>query len=291
MTQLYQKDTTPPAAKLLDDLAQHYKHPRSLTHHAALQLKEQFRQQGYFFFRANEVGIDGTSAAHQELVKLAKELPPDPHAKMGNRFRCLHHAIYTPWDGDLKFLPASIDPETGQSFVPYLQGTENQDSEAQNVIRRFAPMPSAMQKHRALRRLVATDFHLTPFAHLTDRPFAVTFHVIRHTVTPGHHAVSSPDLVHTDSVLLSFVHVIERAGVTGGKNLITKREHAGKKWTDVPITDVHALATVVEPFDGYAFVDGDVAHYVSAIEAAGDAEGARTILIIDFAPMIAVLQT
>jgi hypothetical protein len=246
-------------------------------------LKEQLLTQGFVFFRAAEIGIKPANPAFDALVTAAKTLPLDPHAKVPNRFRCFHHAVFTPWNGQLSFVPASIDPKTGEAFVPYLQGDEN--PEQAGVVRRFAPMPVSMQKNPALRRLVKADFELTPFADDKSQPIAVTFHVIRHTVTPGHKAVASPDLVHRDDVLLSVLHVIERSKVTGGRNCITKPEHAGKPWTEVPIQDIYALATVTDLFDGYAFIDDKVAHYVSAVEAEAQESGARTVLIVDFAPM------
>jgi hypothetical protein len=258
------------------------------------KLRSLFLRQGFVFFRAAEIGLPSQlTKAQIELINEAKLLPVDRYAKHPNRFRCLHHTVYTPWNNRLNFLPGSVDPVTGEEYVAYKQGDENPDHS--NQVRRFGPMPTRMQKNRALRDLVRRDFALTPFAAAWDKwnrtAFAVTFHVIRHNVQPGETAASSPDLVHTDGVLLSFVHVIERSFVNGGVNAITKVEHDGTPYTKVPIKDLLAVATVDGVFDGYGFIDRRVGHYVSPVEPAlPDREGARTILIIDFAPMTPVLR-
>ncbi len=260
----------------------------SLSRERGLQrsLRAELLAQGFTFFRAAEIGLPARlTPAQAKFVKLAQVLPLDRYARKQDRFRCLNHAVYTPSNRRLTFRPACVDPETGERYVPFTLGDEN--PEHAHETRRFAPMPNAMRDNPALLQLVRRDFELTPFAErATDDAFAVTFHVIRQVVEPGGFAVSTPDLVHTDDVLLSFVHVIEREDVVGGVNLITKREHAGKRWDAVPIEDVHALVTVTDPFSGYAFLDDKVGHYVSAIKAASkDKAGARTILIVDFAPM------
>lgn len=135
-----------------------------------------------------------------------------------------------------------------------------------------------------MRDLVKRDFLLTPLSDAKDDAYAGAFHVIRHVVAQGEKAASSPDLIHTDDVLLSFVLV--RRNVDGDVNCIARIHHKGKTRNVVPIEEALAQITVTEPFDGYAFIDDRVGHYVSPIRVAdGHIEGARTVLIVDFAPL------
>lgn len=244
-------------------------------------LREMLLTDGYVPFRASEIGLPGHITAYQmTLIKQAQALSVDPNSK-GNRFRCYQEAIYTPWNDQIIFLPASTDIETGEKYFPFQQGSEN--PEFANRVRRFQPMPGAMQRNPALRQLVKADFLLSPFANCRDKAFAIRLHVIRHKVEPGEQAASSPDLLHTDDVVYSVIHIIERSGVTGGVNCVAPHEHAGKRWDEVPIRDVLAQVTFTSLFSGLAFLDDRVSHYVSPVEAAANVPGARTVVIIDIA--------
>ncbi|CAN7656830.1 2OG-Fe dioxygenase family protein [Caballeronia sp. LjRoot34] len=264
---------------------QQHQTKRSQNHISSHLLRGLLQTQGFVIFRASELGYrQEPTPAQRELIELAKSLGADPYAKNCSRYRCLHRGVFIPSKGALIFTPSSVDEVTGEKFNSYLQGEENQ--EHANLERRFSPMPVKMQRNTALRDLVKRDFRVTPFSDGEDDAYAVTFHVIRHVVAQGEKAASSPDLIHTDDVLLSFVHVLERTNVVGGVNCIARIRHEGKAWNTVPIEDVLAQTTVTEPFDGYAFIDDAVGHYVSPIEvAAGHVEGARTVLIVDFAPL------
>ena len=253
------------------------------------RLQAELNANGYAFFRAAEIGLPyRLTPAQSEFVKLVQQLPTDRYSKDGNRSRCLHYGVYTPSDKRISFGPTEIDPETGEEYVGYDQGGAN--PEHRDVVRRFAPMPPVMQKNAALQQIVRRDFEVAPFSDAEKKNrfgFGLTLHVIRHTVRWGEKVPSSPDLIHRDNVLLSFVHVIERRSVRGGVNCIVKPEHIGKRWTEVPVPDVLAQVIVSGDFaDGYAFRDDVVGHYVSSIEAASVHEvGARTILIVDFAKL------
>lgn len=244
-------------------------------------LREMLLADGYVPFRAPEIGLPKYITDDQAtLIKQAQGLSVDRTSK-GNRFRCYHKAIYTPWNDQMIFLPASTDIATGEKYFPFRQGSEN--PEFANRVRRFQPMPEAMQRNPALRQLVKADFLLSPFANCRDEAFALRFHVIRHTVEPGEQAASSPDLLHTDDVAYSVIHIIERSGVNGGVNCVAAHEHAGKRWDEVPIRDVLAQLTFTGLFSGLAFLDDRVSHYVSPIEAAANVPGARAVVIIDIA--------
>lgn len=223
----------------------------------------------------------------RRLIEEAKIAPVDRYCPEGFRQRYFHKGIVL----DGRFLPDKplVDEAVGQ-VIPFDQGDAN--PEFAGEIRMVPIIPVRVWTNRAYRELhkrcltMACDALDLP----AGTPLAWESHMIRLVATPEKPAVGTPDLLHyddPDNRMVTFIIVIERRDVVGGINLIATRRCAGVASMAVPADEVHFRGTIERPFDGYGFIDSDVSHYVSAIEAApGASSGARTILIFDFVKLI-----
>jgi hypothetical protein len=223
----------------------------------------------------------------RRLVEDAKIAPVDRYCPEGSRQRYFHKGFVV----DGHFLPDQplIDEALGP-VVSFDQGEAN--PEFAGEIRMVPIIPPRVWNNRAYRELqerclmMACDALDLP----SGTPFAWESHLIRLVATPGNPAVGTPDVIHFDDAnnrMVTFIIVIERSDVVGGINLITARRCAGMASATVPANDIYFEGIIGKPFDGYGFIDSDVAHYVSGIDAApGAASGARTILIFDFVKLI-----
>jgi hypothetical protein len=106
----------------------------------------------------------------------------------------------------------------------------------------------------------------------------VGVHAIRCVARPGLPGISSPNRLHKDGEPFTFVHLIGRHGITGGKNLVTDNAK-----------QLLVSLTLTERLDTVAVSDKDGYHQVKPIEVApGHSEGYRDVLLIDFTPMAPV---
>jgi hypothetical protein len=222
------------------------------------------------------------------LVQEARAAPLDPFC--AERFRQRYYRKGYIVDDQFVFEPSCVDPETGSEVVPFDQGEANPDFPGQ--VRMMPAIPERVWVNPAYREIQERCLGIARAAVglSSTSPLAWESHLIRLTATPGKPAVASPDVIHFDdgaNRMITFIIVIERDSITGGVNLITKRRCAGMAAAEVEPEDIHYKGVIEQPFDGYGFIDSEVAHYVSGIGAApGALEGARTILIFDFVKLI-----
>lgn len=136
-------------------------------------------------------------------------------------------------------------------------------------------------------QIIRYDFDQLAFSDAElAAPIQVGIHLVELRPTADTPAAASPACVHRDGEHYTCAHLIERAGVTGGKNHIVEPEWAGSAIEDVPPDAIIAAFTLERPLDGYIVRDDRVAHHVDAVHLeAGVAKGARKTLLIDFTPM------
>lgn len=229
----------------------------------------------------------GSVEARRGLIEESEIAPVDRYCPGGYRQRYFHKGFVL----DGQFFPDKplIDPAVGQ-VVPFDQGDAN--PEFAGDVRMVPVIPARVWTNPAYRELHQRC--LTMACGALDlsagTPLAWESHMIRLVATPGQPAVGTPDRLHfddPDNRMVTFIIVIERRDVVGGINLIATRRCAGFPPEAVPADEIHFQGTIERPFEGYGFIDSDVSHYVSAIEAApGASSGVRTILIFDFVRLI-----
>jgi hypothetical protein len=226
--------------------------------------------------------------ARQELVQEGRASAFDPFCKLNYRQRGYRRGLIM--GGKFILEPAHLDLATGTEVVLYDQGDANPDF--QGEARSLPALPNRIWFNPAFREIQERCYRIA--LQTLDLPatalLAWECHLIRLIAKPGLPAEASPNLIHFDDGrdrMLTFVVVIERQDVEGGLNMITARQCAGLEAEAAPAQDVFYRGVIERPFDGYAFADSDVAHYVSGITTApGASHGARTILIFDFVKLI-----
>jgi hypothetical protein len=222
------------------------------------------------------------------LVEEARSAPRDPFCKEGYRQR--YYRTGNIFGDQFVLDPSQIDPRTGLEVVPFDQGDANPEFAGQ--VRLMPAIPERVWSNPAYREIQMRCLGIAREAAELAATTALAWesHLIRLVAKPGKPAVATPDVIHFDdgrNRMITFIIVIERDNVTGGVNLITKRHCAGMAANDVASEDIFFKGVIEKPFDGYGFIDSDVAHYVSGISAApGALMGARTILIFDFVKLI-----
>ncbi|MGW7312052.1 2OG-Fe dioxygenase family protein [Streptomyces sp. NPDC054865] len=249
------------------------------------------REHGFARYGAERLGIDPGGSDARDLAAIREvcaALPPDPYAPGTNRFRRYSHAVYLPWKDELSWIPGTPDPVHG-TVTDFSQGEGDPDSPRP---RRVLPdVPEVLRGNALLLRLLRWDIEqVLSLRDLGRRPLWAGVHLIRLGVDrPGQDAVSSPNCLHQDggsAGTFTFAHLISRANVTGGQNVIATPGSAGLQPED-PWADIHAEFTLTEPLDGYAVHDHRVSHYVGPVRAGSEpGPGERSVLIIGLAPYV-----
>jgi hypothetical protein len=223
--------------------------------------------------------------ARRSFARSCRALPIDIHGDNANRTRRFGNFILLPWNGAISAVPPVWDAKSGRMTSRYLQSAAI-NPEQNGDDRKFASLTKAQAENVFLQFAIARCFRSLPWRH-PRKPVGVGCHIIRLTASPGNRAVSSPDLIHRDGEPFTFAALIERHGVTGGENLITIPEAANKHPSEVRDEAVIDRFTLDRPWDGWVVDDRAVAHYVSPVEVAeGYRCGSRTILLIDFTPLV-----
>lgn len=252
--------------------------------------KEAVQRYGYYRMGGAEFKL--SRDLREGLARLtALQLPGDANDRTGNRFRRYGKAWIVPGGDRLHVSPTVMNTSIGEREQEYYQPV-SLNPEEQGKTRRFAALDEEHFENSLLRALIRFDLSITEFS--PDRigcPLQVGVHIISLRAREGVPAAATPDFVHCDGEHYTFAHLLMREGVVGGKNWVTDRSARGKKTVELSPSEVKASFTLDEPLDCYVVKDDLVAHAVDKVSVAeGHQEGHRTILLIDFTPMLPVLQ-
>ncbi len=228
--------------------------------------RQDLERQGYACFKGSDLSVP--QHLRQELSSLRRDfetLPLDPYCASGNRHRRHSRYVLLPWLDLLESRPISH----------YLQDRELNPTDG-GVIRTFERLGRAMEANAFLRAMILFDFFNTTFEKATwSTPVDVGVHAIRMVARPGLPGVSSPNRLHKDGEPFTFIHLIERHGITGGENLVTDNDK-----------QLLVRMTLNDRLDTVTVSDKDVYHHVEPIDVApGESKGYRDVLLIDFTPM------
>jgi hypothetical protein len=210
----------------------------------------------------------------------------DPYGPSDNRFRSYSRGILLPWNASFEWIPPT-KLVAGHPTTEYFQGPYNPHFSGERRV-----LPSITENTKSnplLRRLIWLDFDRTFWTkELCGYPLQVGVSFIKLQVdTENRRALSTPDSFHQDGETFTFAHLVRREGIQGGVNAITHPSAAGKSVAQVPHGEFLAEFELHEPLESYAIFDPMVSHYVSPIELAADCgKGERSIMLIDFTPMV-----
>ena len=251
------------------------RHPHNLSWNVMIQElrisieqspRQDLERQGYACFKGSDLSVP--QDLQQDLNSLRRDyetLPLDQYCESGNRHRRHSRYVLLPWLNLLEARPISH----------YLQDRELNPTDG-GVMRTFERLSGEMEANTFLRAMILFDFSNTPFEKaIGSTPVDVGVHMIRMVARPGLPGVSSPNRLHKDGEPFTFIHLIERHGITGGESLVADNDKR-------PLV----RKTLDDRLDTVTVSDKDVYHHVEPIEVApGESEGYRDVLLIDFTPM------
>ncbi|MGH3824506.1 MAG: 2OG-Fe dioxygenase family protein [Pseudonocardiaceae bacterium] len=220
------------------------------------------------------------------LSRYYETLPLDPNAPHTNRYRRYARGVLLPWTRSVTWVPGTPDPEYG-AITEFAQGGHN--PEYPSARRRLPYIEAGILGDPLLRDLILFDLDAITWPQsILQNPVQVGVHFVKLRVDhAGEQAFSSPNCLHQDGGQLSmyFVHLLARANVAGGANVIAAPECAGQQEPDLSDHVIKARFTLDRPLDSYGVRDFQVSHYVSPIRVADPTHGGyRNTLLIGFIP-------
>ena len=240
-----------------------------------------FDRHGYVHVSGPDMQTLTGHTDNRPLLEVANDMPLDPYGG-GQRRRLYRTAMFYPWAGELRFDPVFRGP--GGSYVPYFQD-QSLNGDQGGHERRFCPVPDRLETDQLLRRLISILYHLIPKGLIESRlPIRTGIHFIRLSSDGREACVPSPNTVHVDGEPFTAIVLIDRVNVTkhSAGNIIAKRHCAGLQAQDIAEDDRLYEATLTEPLEFIYCDDARVAHGVSSVLGAGESNGWRTSLLVDF---------
>lgn len=182
-----------------------------------------------------------------------------------------------------------IDLRCGSPAVldsSYFQSTHH-NPEAGGLVREFASPDAWTRANPFLSELVMADWRVCAmnrvWPHARRSPIQVGVHLIRLSAMTDRPGIALPNRPHKDGEPFTFIHLINRQGVTGGETAVYANGTEG-----APGALLH-LAPLVAPLDTVAVYDCGVYHDVRPVRVERDhARGYRDVVLIDFSPLVPV---
>ncbi|MEJ2795564.1 2OG-Fe dioxygenase family protein [Iodobacter sp. LRB] len=196
----------------------------------------------------------------------------DPYGEKSGRYR--QHSKYV-------FLPCLnlLVPQSSEYAYSYKQDIGFND-EVVDEARKFQSVPNDILSNKLITSLVLHDFKNSPLHQYSSTiPMEVGIHFIRMKAEVGSPGVSVPNRLHKDGEPCTWVHLINRNGVSGGESIIT----------DNTKTNILCNQIMLNPLDSIGVVDDLVWHQVKPVHVDGHGKvGYRDVILIDFTPMFAM---
>lgn len=235
------------------------------------ETRQQMVEIGFCHLNGDDfVLTENQNAAFRRVQDHFNVLSPDPYDKVANRFRQMQRYVLIPFAG-------MLIPRPEQALF-YKQDVTFND-EAKGIERRFEVIPERIYSSEFIRALIEYDFQNSPFDELSlSLPIDVGVHFIRLQAEPGKPGVAVPNRLHKDGEPFTWIHLINRKGVTGGENVVTDNSQA----------NVLCEITLKKPLDSIGIVDDQVWHQVKPVYAEEQVDkGFRDVILVDFTPMVA----
>jgi hypothetical protein len=175
----------------------------------------------------------------------------------------------------------------GREFTTYLQPPGmNRDYAAE---RQFAPFPDRLLEHPGVQDVIDLCFQATPSSLFPDQGrgwLKVGLHLICLEAEGARPGISSPNRAHVDGELSTTIIMLNRDNVKGGESLVVERQFADTHPNEIPFEHRRAELTLEGPLDMLTVDDRRLAHYVFPVYARNNTRGHRTVLLVDFTPLV-----
>ncbi|WP_027253037.1 2OG-Fe dioxygenase family protein [Photobacterium halotolerans] len=196
----------------------------------------------------------------------------DQYDENAGRYRQHSKYVYLP-------LLNILVPQSSENTSCYKQDIGFND-EVRNEARKFQPVPNDILLNNLIRSLIFHDFKNSPlYQYSSTVPMEVGIHFIRMKAMVESPSISVPNRLHKDGEPCTWIHLINRVGVSGGENIIT----------DNTKTNILCNQIMHNPLDSIGIVDDLVWHQVKPIHVDEHSQvGYRDVILIDFTPMLAM---
>lgn len=176
---------------------------------------------------------------------------------------------------------------SGERYTSFLQPPGmNRDYDTE---RRFQPFPENLIGHNGLQEIVDLCFQLTPSSLFPNEArdwLRAGLHLVSLHAEGTRPGISSPNRVHVDGELSTSIVMLERVNVVGGASLVVERDFVDMHPNEIPFECRRTCMTLEETLDILTVDDRRVAHYVFPVFARKNAKGHRTVLLVDFTPLV-----
>ncbi|UYA61303.1 hypothetical protein NAL19_3230 [Pectobacterium sp. F1-1] len=229
--------------------------------------------QGYCQLDSDDFSLTDDQKSDLHIIQRHFDsLAQDPYDQKSGRYR--QHSKYV-------LLPCLdlLIPQSSEHAYSYKQDI-NFNDEVIDKPRKFQQVPDKILSNRLITALILHDFKNSPLYQYSDTiPMEVGIHFIRMKATFGSPSISVPNRLHKDGEPCTWIHLVNRDGVSGGENIITDN------------TQVNVLCNqiMLNPLDSIGIVDDLVWHQVKPIHVEEQGKvGYRDVILIDFTPMAAI---
>lgn len=182
--------------------------------------------------------------------------------------------------------PPFVDA-AGREFTTYMQPPGmNRDYGAE---RQFEPLPPSLLSHEGLQDVVDICFQATPsslFPNEARDSLKAAVHLICLKAKGERPGISSPNRAHVDGELSTTILLLDRVNVIGGGSLVVERRFADTHPNEIPFEARRADFTLDQTLDMLTVDDRRLAHYVFPVFARANTKGYRTVLLVDFTPLV-----
>ena len=232
--------------------------------------REDMIRNGFAYLSGDDLVLTDTQRLELELIRNYFDgLPLDIYDEESSRYRRHSKFYLLPFAGLL--IPAAQQ-------ATYSQHAQF-NSEAGMEERKFEPISDEVLSYELIVKLIKHDFENSPLDEsFLAAPIEVGVHFIRLRAETDKPGVAVPNRLHKDGEPFTWIHLVNRNGVLGGKNIITDNSQ----------TETLCETTLNNALDSIGIVDNRVWHQVKPVYVEnGVTSGFRDVVLIDFTPMIA----
>ena len=227
----------------------------------------------------------------EAFIQSCWALPPDPYCRERNRFRRMARFLFVPGRGICDVAEPVWDDDLGEWCTIYEQ-SKAYNAEDGDKKRRFAAFTPVQAWNRALFALMQFDFNCLPKGRFNQAMgVQVNAHINKLVGFPGIPANVSPGHFHRDGEMFTFAHLIDTHNADGGETYVAEAHCAGREFDDVAPSEILAGFCLRSPLASYVVDDGMVSHHLQPVSACpGKKCGSRTVLLVDFTPLVPSLS-
>jgi hypothetical protein len=251
-------------------------HAGSIVIQSRLGIREELRKTGMAVVRGEDFTLSPETRESWERLReeAFHDIPLDPYCEEQTRFRRMNFLILLPWEKRL-----SLSPMNG--YTQYVSNNPDArreiGAETEGAYTRFFPgLTPRTLENDFLNALLWFDFAQCPFSEAVLKwPIYVGVHVIRSAPRAGVPSITTPNTLHKDGDAAVFVHLVERAGVSGGMSYVADNAK-----------NIVCETQLLKPLDTLICWDRYTYHQLTPLDLMdGEGNGHRDVFIISFTPM------